>query len=479
MERVLTAEQMRNADEYTIKKLGVPEEVLVERAGTALYEEIIARYKGGRVLVAVGKGNNGKDGKIIAEKLALKHGFSVTLFDAFSDELSLLDREYDLIVDCIFGTGLNKDITGRVAEVIKKINKNKAKVIACDIATGLDANTGLAYNVCVKADLTVAVQEFKTGHFLNDGKEYSGEVVAKDIGISIWENRFTFKLRSKDVKAFYVKRNENTNKGSYGKAGVIGGSKDFFGAPLLSKSALSTMLSGAGYGYLFVPSELYSIYAGLDPECIISTVKSVDGNMTEDGELLDKIKGLDAVAFGMGAGATKGTYDLLLSILKNYDKKLIIDADGLNALAKFGVDALKDKKCEVLITPHVKEFSRLSGKSVQEIILNPIAVAEEFANEYGVTVLLKGTASIITDGERTCMNITGTPALAKAGSGDVLSGVIAGLSATNPLYNSACIGAYTFGIAGELCAKEHSEYSVVASKLPEYLGKAIVHIQNK
>ena len=430
-------------------------------------------------MVAVGKGNNGADGKIIAEKLALKHGFSVTLFDAFNDDISVLDGDYDLVVDCIFGTGLNKDITGRVAEVIKKINDKKAKVIACDIASGLDANTGLAYNVCVKADLTVAVQEFKTGHFLNDGKEYSGEVVAKDIGISVWENRFAFKLRTKDVKAFYVKRNENTHKGSYGKAGVIGGSKDFFGAPLLSNSALATMLSGAGYGYLFVPSELYPIYAGLNPECIISTVKSVDGNMALDGELLDKIKTLDAVAFGMGAGATKGTYDVLVSLLNNYDKKLIIDADGLNALAKFGVDALQNKKCQVLITPHVKEFSRLTGKAVQEIILNPIGVAEDFAKKYGVTVLLKGTASIITDGERTCINITGTPALAKAGSGDVLSGVIAGLSASRDLFESACVGAYTFGIAGELCAKEHSEYSVVASKLPEYLGKAIVHIQNK
>ncbi len=473
MERILTAQQMRLADEYTITKLGIPEEVLVERAGVAVAEEIQKRFKGGRILIAVGKGNNGKDGRIVAEILSSVHGFAVTLYDVFNDDISVLDGDYDIILDCIFGTGLNRDVTGKAQEVIEKINAKNCFVIACDIPSGLNADTGFAMNVCVKADLTIAVQEYKTGHFFNDGKDLSGHVKAKDIGISIWEEDFAFRLRHKDVAKYFPKRKENTNKGSYKKVGVIGGSKEFFGSVMLSNNALAGLCGGAGYSYLIVPESLYSTYAGVNPECIIKTLKDDGNNFIADDSVIEKIKNLNAVAFGMGVGVTEGVYKLLSSILKNYTGKLLIDADGLNALAKFGTDILNDKKCEVLLTPHVKEFSRLTGDTVQDILLDPIGKTKALAQKYGVTVALKSATSIITDGKNVCINVTGSPALAKAGSGDVLSGIDTALMAEHGVFEGACVGAYIFGKAGEFCAKEYGEYSVTASMVTDAIGKVI------
>ena len=473
MERILTSDAMRRADKYTIEKLGIPEDVLIERAGVAVAEAILKRFKGGRVLVAIGKGNNGEDGKIIARILSERHGFAVTCYNVFSDDISLLDTDVDIIIDCIFGTGLNRNIEGKLAEIINKINNKGCFVIACDIASGLNSDTGLPMNVCVKANLTIAIQEYKTGHFLNDGKHYSGEVVACDIGISVWDEKFAYRLRRKDVAKYFPHRNDNTNKGDYGKAGVIGGSKAFFGAPLLSQSSLSALLAGAGYGYLFVPESLYPIYAGLNLECILSTVKDDGNSLVDDKSILDKIKNLDCVVFGMGASMSEGVYQLLKTIITGYQGKLIIDADGLNVLSKFGSDVLKDRKCEILLTPHVKEFSRLANVLADDVICNSIELAKEFANKYGVIVALKSSTTVITDGDRVCINITGNASLAKAGSGDVLAGLISGIATKQDLFDASCVGAYVFGIAGEIASAEHSEYSVVASLIPQYIGRAI------
>jgi NAD(P)H-hydrate epimerase len=328
-------------------------------------------------------------------------------------------------------------------------------------------------NVCVKADLTIAVQEYKTGHFFNDGKDFSGHVKAKDIGISIWEEDFAFRFRHKDVAKYFPKRKENTHKGDYPKVGVIGGSKDFFGSVMLSHSALAGLCSGAGYSYLIVPESLYSIYAGVNPECIIKTLKDDGNNFVADESVIDKIKNLDAVAFGMGVGVTEEVYKLLTLILKNYTGKLLIDADALNSLAKYGLDILRDKKCDVIVTPHLKEFSRLTGKTVDEIRLDPIGITKGFAQEYGVVVVLKSATTIITDGKHLCINVTGTPALAKAGSGDVLSGIITALASTHGVFEGACVGAYIFGKAGGFCAKEYGEYSVTATKVTDAIGKVI------
>ncbi len=466
MERLLTAEQMRIADEYTINKLGVPGDVLVERAGVAVAEEITKRFFGGRVLVCVGKGNNGADGKVVSEILSKKHGFSVATLNVHNGIFKLFEKKFDIIVDCIFGTGLNREVTGKYKEAIEKINSTGAYVVSCDIASGLNADNGKVMGTCVKADLTVAIQELKLGQFLNDGPDYSGEIVAKDIGISIWDDKVCHKLRSKDVAKYFAPRKRNVNKGDFGKAGIIGGSNNYPGSAILAYNALSALKTGVGYSYLSVPKELIPTMLTVCPEAIVSAFDEVNG--------LVNILMCGAISIGMGMTDSEKTYETVKYLLKNYEGKLVIDADGLNALSKFGKKILKDKKCEVVLTPHIGEFARLLGVEKGKVIENSVILTRDFAKEYGVTVLLKSAVSVISDGDITFINTTGNSGMAKAGSGDVLSGILAGLLARGLSgADGVAVAAFVFGKAGELAKEEHGEYSVTASNIIRCLEKSI------
>ncbi len=474
MERILTAKQMRYADEYTINTLGVSQEELVQRAGKAVADEIMKRFIGGRVLVCIGKGNNGEDGKIVANILSKLHGFSVNTLTVSNGILKLFDKKYDIIVDCIFGTGLNREVEGVYKTVIEKINCSDAYVISCDIASGLNGDTGKVMGVAVRANLTVTIQEYKLGHFLNEGLDYSGEIVAKDIGISIWEENFIKRFSNDDLKKCFIKKERNVNKGNFGKACVIGGSKKFAGSVCLSALSLSALKVGAGYSYLVVPESLFNSYALKVPECILLTCKDNDGNIEFDEQLFNSILSFDCIAFGMGVGNSKEVYKILKFLLLNYKGNLIIDADGLNTLSSFGVEILKDKTCNVVLTPHVGEFARLCNVEKNEIIDFPIDYAKSFAKEFKVTLLLKNAVSIITDGEEVFINTTGTPAMAKAGSGDVLSGIICGILARiDDVLSGVVSSAYLFGRAGEIAEKNSNEYSVIASDLINSIPDAI------
>ena len=474
MERILTVEQMRHADEYTIHNLGVSQEELVNRAGRAVADEIMKRFIGGRVLVCVGKGNNGADGKVVADILSKLHGFSVNTLTVSNGILKLFDKKYDIIVDCIFGTGLNREVGGVYKTVIEKINSSGAYVISCDIASGLNGDTGRTMGIAVKANLTVTIQEFKLGHFLNDGPTYSGEVVAKDIGISIWEDDCIKKFSNTDANKCFPKRKLNVNKGNFGKACIFGGSKKYLGSICLSALSLSSLKVGAGYAYLVVPESLLNLYALKVPECILLTCKDVDGFLDLDFDLLKSLLGFDCIAFGMGVGNTEKVYEILKFLLLNYKGKLVIDADGLNALSTFGVEILKNKSCAVVLTPHIGEFARLCNVNKDLILNNTIMYAKEFAKKYDVIVLLKNSVSVITDGQEVFLNTTGTPAMAKAGSGDVLSGIICGVAArTEDLMQAVVSSAYIFGRAGEIADKKSNEYSVIATDIISCIPDAI------
>ena len=474
MQRVLTVKEMQNADAYTINTLCIPQEELVLRAGSAVADVILKKFKGGRVLVCIGVGNNGKDGQVVADILSKKHGFYVATINVNNGIFKIFDKQFDIIVDCIFGTGLNREVSGKYATAIQKINSSGAFVVSCDIPSGLNGDTGIPMGIAVKANLTVAIGDLKLGHILGDGPDYSGKVVLKDVGISVWEESSRYVLGDKDASAFFPKRKKNTNKGSYGKSAIIGGSKSFPGSVILSLSALTSLKAGAGYSALAVPQSIYGVVAGNVPECTIKELSTNgDGAIfieEEYAELLEK----DAVAIGMGMGANQETFNAVKYLLENYTGKLLIDADGLNALSKFGVEVLKNKKCEVVLTPHVQEFSRLIGVEKTQILLDQITYAKNFAKEYGVVVLLKNATSIITDGERVILNVTGSPSMAKGGSGDVLSGFICGLLARSlDVFGASSVGAYVFGKAGELATKDSNEYSVVATDIIKKLPSAI------
>lgn len=473
MERVLTAAQMQAADKYTIEKLGVSEETLIDRASDALLEVIKRRFRGGRVLICAGKGNNGADGKALAKKLALLHGFTVTLLNFSLGALKFFEKKYDIIVDCLFGTGLDREIEGVYRSVIEKINVSGAFVISCDIPSGLSCDTGKPLGISVKANLTVAIQEYKLGHFINDGPDFCGEVVAKDIGISIWGEDFAFKLAPEEIKKYFPARKRNVNKGNFGKACVVGGSRDFPGSALLSFNALCALKTGRGYSYLGIPKSLFNVFALRVPEVIIKTFDDNDGFFAYDEKKLQELLNMDAIAFGMGVGVSEDIYRAIDYLLKNYKGVLIIDADGLNSLAKFGTDILKNASCKVVLTPHVGEFSRLSNKSKEYVIENFVDTAKSFAKQYGVILALKSATSVITDGETVIINTKGSSGLAKGGSGDVLSGVILGVCDKDNLTESVAAACYVFGYSAELCEKEQNVYTFTATDVIDFLPKAI------
>lgn len=474
MERILSVAQMRAADAYTIENLGIPERTLMERAGEAVAEEIKKRFKGGRILFVCGKGNNGGDGMVAAKLLRTVHGFSVFVLKLAAEGAEKLDFDYDIVVDCIFGTGLSREVTGEMNRVIEKINEKNCYKISVDIPSGLNGDSGMPCGVAVKADLTISVQEYKTGHFLNDGKDYCGKIVNKDIGIAVFEEDFARRLEDKDMGRFFPERAQNSNKGTYGSAALVGGSKEYFGSVLLSANALAALKTGAGYAHLCVPDSLFALYAGRVPELITHAFSDENGFLKYSEQDLAKIVSCKAVAFGMGCGVREETYKIAEYLLKNHKGVLVLDADALNSLAKYGISALKESASDVVITPHVKEFSRLTGLTVEEIKNDMIGAAKDFAKEYGVNVLLKSSVSVLAGKNGVILNTTGNSGMAKGGSGDVLSGAIAGIAARGfSAFDAAAAGAYLCGRAADYALKEQNEYTLTPSETIAHFAKAI------
>ncbi len=460
MEIVLSNAEMRRADEYTINN-GTPSAELMLRAGKAIAEEVItaANALGMRsVLVVCGTGNNGGDGYVCARILG-ENNFDVKVYaveSALSPDCAREKTAYKyaysndiagaIIVDCLFGTGLCRNISGKFAEIVSAINDSGAYVISADIPSGINGDNGLVLGCAVKANLTVAVQEYKFGHFLGDGIDYCGKIVKKNIGISCHENCYAKLYCPEDIAKFYPKRARNSHKGTYGTANLIVGSNKYIGAAALAAEA--ALKSGCGYVKLTSESAVKSALAARLPQVVY----------TEDVDF-----SANAIAVGSGCGVSEKLYALIKNILSNYVGTLVIDADGLNALAKYGVEVLKNKNCAVTITPHLKEFSRISGLSTEQILLSPVDAAKNFSKEYNVTVLLKGAASVIARGDKVAINVRGNTALAKAGSGDMLTGYLCGTLARGlSPFDAAVCAAYTLGLAAEIAAQERTEYCATA-----------------
>ena len=474
----ITNSQMRECDRYTIDTLGVPSQTLMRRAGTAIADEVervAKRLKTDDILVVCGTGNNGGDGYVCADELKTR-GFDVKIY-AFEGRFSpdceafrnLTKCRYLrhitglIIVDCIFGTGLGREVEGEFKQVIEEINSSGAFVISADIPSGLNGDNGLVCGIAVKADLTVAIAQYKTGMFLNDGIDYCGKIVLKDIGIFTPQDGCVEIADNEQIKKYYPTRARNSHKGTYGSATIVAGSEKYAGAAALSlKGALR---SGCGYTKLLSCEYVRGLLIPKLPQVIY----------------LDEIElHSNAIAVGMGMGATKETYQVVQTLLKNYEGYLIVDADGINVLSEFGIDILKEKKCNVILTPHIKEFSRLTNLSVSEILNNPIEIAKNFSKEYGVTLLLKSSASIITDGDRVTLNIKGTTALSKGGSGDILSGFMCGSLARglSPFDGAVC-AAYTLGVAAEIASEEKTDYCATADDIIKNLHFSVKRLTSK
>lgn len=470
MQIYLTSAQEREADKNAIS-FGLSSEVLMKRAGRALADEVqqvATAREAEKILFVCGTGNNAGDGYVAARELVAR-GLNVSVYSC-EGEISLgCKREKkrytgkytrtisgDIIVDCIFGTGLNRRLQGEHATAVRKINQSGAYVIAADIPSGLNGDNGHVMGSAVKADLTIALGHIKLGCALGDGVDYCGKILVKDIGVAADESCVKA-AEDEDIAAFYKPRKRNSNKGDYGSACLVAGSEEYLGAAGLCIS--SALRSGCGYVRAVVPEKLKYSLAAVHPQCIYGAVPDLQS---------------DAIAIGMGLGCTQDGYNLLCALLKSYKGKLIIDADGINLLAKYGKDILTESKADVLLTPHVGEMARLIGKDTKEILADPLGVAKKFAAEYNVTVHLKNAVSLTTNGKISTLTVRGTSALAKAGSGDLLSGLICGNAARGlSVFDAAVCSQYVLGCAAEICSEEMYEGAVTAADVINNLHVAI------
>lgn len=282
-------------------------------------------------------------------------------------------------------------------------------------------------------------------------------MVEDNQGAEVWQES--------DVKAFFPKKPLHAHKGMFGKACILTrGAR--VGAAMLAASAC--LRSGAGYTLLRVPEPLRAHVATALPSCVVEPFDSLDGDILSS----------DALALGMGWGVSDELYSVIVQLLKTYRGTLILDADALTALARFGLDVLKEKVCGVILTPHPKEFARLCKQSVEEVLQASLSLFQSFAAQYKVTLVMKSHRTVITDGVRTAINTTGSPALAKCGSGDVLSGFLAGTCArgVSP-FEAACVSSYIFGRAGELAEEEWGQYAPTSTDVTALLPRVIKSIE--
>ena len=288
-------------------------------------------------------------------------------------------------------------------------------------------------------------------------------------------------LKKEDIKNIFPKRDENSNKGDFGYVGIMGGSVEYSGAVKLANLSLASLTSGAGVAMVIVPK---TIVDGILPyllEQTLALIPDIDGHMIFDKEKIDKsLEKLKALAIGMGWGEGKDNEKILTYILENYEIPVIIDADGLNTLAKMDREILNKTKCKVILTPHLIEFQRISGYDFEEIKKRPEELALEFTKKYNVILLLKGHKTIVTNGKEGYIVEKGCPGMATAGSGDVLSGILVGILGYNrPCILSVAAGAYLAGLAGEIAENKLNDISMKASDTIANIPEAINEIRMK
>lgn len=493
MQKVISVDNMRKSDKYTIDNI-TPSLELMYRAGVGVYNSVNWH---GKTAIVCGTGNNGGDGYVLALELS-KNNFECEIIlvkEKFSHDgeyyfnkckeqnipylvynESVNFDDYDYIVDCIFGTGFKGDVSGIEKEVIEKINASKAYTVSVDINSGLNGDNGLT-NLCVISDLTVSIGTLKSGHILNQAKDKIGKLINQDIGIKIIDKYYNL-VEKEDVKKIIKKRNNYSHKGTYGYVSLIGGSIEYSGAIKLANISSSAVRSGAGVVRLCVPN---SIVNGVLPYILESTLYPLsdkNGSIVFNKEEIDTlISSSKVIAVGMGLGQKGENEKIIYYLINNYNGILIIDADGLNTLAKMDVD-LKTAKCKIVLTPHLKEFERLSKTPMQVINENPITYSENYAKENNVILLLKGVSTIVTDGENTYLINTGCPGMATGGSGDVLSGILSGMCASNDasLIENVVAGAYINGLAGEIASEESCDISMSAYDTASCVKNAIAKI---
>ncbi len=467
---------------------------LMEDAGKKMADIISKEYTPTSTLLLLGSGGNAGDGLVCARYL-INFGFNVDAYIISSIKnsdskvnlakfngniVTNIDyNKYDLVIDSILGNNQLQPLKEEYIELINSLNKENKKVVSLDMPTGINTDNGLSLGAFVHSDLTITVEYPKLGLFLNDGLSSYKKLETIKIGLNEPSEFFNI-LEEDDFKNILKKRERNSNKNTFGKGSIIAGSLDYPGASLISYNAIISFMMGVGYQRLYVPSDLYNIYALRYPETIVERLSSDNGFIKYNREELDDIiNKSDAISIGMGMGISSELYKTLDYLIHNYDKTLIIDADALNTISKYGDNIFNNHKANIIITPHPKEFSRLSGYSVKEILEDPIVLAKEYAKKYNLIILLKGTSTVISDGLKTFISCFGNTSLAKGGSGDALSGILCGIMASEKVCDvlHTALGSYILGSSAELATLDESERTLTISKIIKYIPIIIKKIE--
>ena len=493
MVKLVSALGMKKADEQTIQS-GVSSVELMKRVAAGVLENAFPRE--GRSLIVSGKGGNGGDGYALY-LLMKEKGLEVDLVDFGESkhegaaelrkqckEINVFDEgmnfsTYQTIFDCIFGIGLTRAPQGEALSAIKKINASGARVVSVDIASGLTSDGGVALGEAVNANTTISVQNLKLGQFLNDGLDCSGEVGALDVGIVDAEEE-AFLLEEADVIGLFPPLKRNVHKGTLGRLSILAGSESYSGAAVIAELGATAFALGDGLVKLCVPDVILYPVMNKITECTLLSCPSKDGRLAYDEPTLQKaVTGADAVLFGNGVDVSDEGRKILRYLIKNVAVPLVLDADGLNMLSE-EPELLHQRAGATVLTPHPREMSRLMGLPTDEILSDPVSYAKEFAARYKAVVAFKGASTVVTDGKTAYLSATGSPGMAKGGSGDLLAGAIAALAAGGrDALISAYGAAYILGLAGEGAAEERGEYSSLPTDTHRHIAAVVKYFSEK
>lgn len=476
--------QMSAADRHTIEEIGIPSLVLMERAALKTVEAMHTHgIDTSRALVVCGSGNNGGDGFAIARLLTEEGDCAHILFAGRESSLSpecsvqmkitenlgirifteIPKEEYTVIIDAVFGVGLSREIGGKYKDIICWMNEQKCAKTAVDIPSGVNSATGEIMGTAFRADLTAAMVCVKAGCEMYPGKLYAGETVALPIGIDpgyfASDSEVYITYDREDIPRLLPERKADSHKGSYGKVLMITGSRGMAGAAYLSARAAYAV--GAGLVQIYTAESNRSILQQLLPEAVISCYEEYDGK-----KLSSLLEWADVVCIGCGLGTDRTAEQILEYTVKNTAVPCIVDADGLNLLAG-RPELLEDARTPIILTPHMKEMSRLTGYPVSEIKRCRMKILKAYTDRYSVVCVLKDSRTLVRKkGHHPFLNLAGNSAMAKAGSGDVLAGVITGLTAQGmEAFESAALGVYIHACGGDTARDEKGSYSVIARDL--------------
>lgn len=502
--KLATVEQMRGMDRYAIEKLGISEEILMENAALASAALLRRKFgiRGKRFVIFCGAGNNGGDGFALARLIGSVGGQAKVFLTAspkkysgaakinydilcnLAADIQLLARadeakmdilHCDAVIDAIFGTGLDREVKGLAADVIGLINAGKRPVLSLDIPSGISGDTGAVMGIAVRADHTITFGLPKLGNLLYPGYEHCGELVATHISLPpALFDREDLTMETNDGITLPPRRAE-AYKGLMGDVLFISGGANYFGAPYFS--AMSFLKAGGGYARLAAPASIIPFVAQSGREIVFLPQRETAAlslSLKSKPELLAHAEKADMVVIGPGLTLHEETAKLVRELTAVISRPLLIDGDGLTAIAERPEILLK-RKAATILTPHAGEMARLTHKTVAEVNVDKIGVLREAARKLNATVVFKGAHSLVglTNG-RVYVNLSGNPGMATAGSGDVLTGCIAAMHGLGLSPEMATRkGVFLHGYAGDLAAAEKGQDGIVASDILEHLPQAL------